>query len=929
MKNKFRSLFSVIIALFIVFLIAIFAGANFFTEWAWFNQLGYLKAFLLMFFSNFGLRVLIGLIFAVFVYVNLSFTKKLFTKYFEQDSIESENVETLFKDESQGFLNWLNKKKLNWMYLILSLILGFLFSSVSSELWKIVLKFFNQTPFGTTDPIFGRDISFYVFSLPFYSFIKEMAMVLIVLTIIVIGVIYFIASGVSSFSEMKLKLSNRTKSHITVLLSAFLLLKAWDYRLAMYELLYSSRGVAFGASYTDINANLVGLRILFFIAIAVAIGLLISLFRKNYKLIAWGLGIWIVTSLIFGGLYPGFVQRFQVEPNEIEREREFINYNIEMTNEAYGLNNITTKNFQPQNGLNYSNLQENEEIISNIRLWDSRPLLSTYSQLQELRQYYDFQNIDVDRYTIDGDYRQVMLSARELNQDLLSGQAQTWINRKLKYTHGFGVAMNGVNSVTDQGLPEFIIQDIPPKVNGDIQLDNNAIYYGEKTDEYVISNTDSTEFHYPQGDQNVYINYDGNGGVEMGNFLKKAIYALRYNDLKIMLNDGINADSRIMYHRNIKERVRKAAPFLEYDSDPYLVIADGRLFWIQDAYTTTNRYPYSQPISGIGNYIRNSVKVVIDAYNGNMDFYVVDDQDPIAQTYQKIFPEIFVDGDQMPDSLRKHIRYPQDLFKIQANLYSTYHMKDPVVFYNKEDLWNIPNENYSGNTVKMEPYYIMSSLPETKLSELEYLLMMPFTPANKNNMIAWMAGRSDGENYGELVLYEFPKDTLVYGPSQIESRIDQDSEISQLLSLWGQRGSRVIRGNLIVLPIDQSIMYIEPLYLKAEQSELPELKRVVVGYSGDIVIDENLDGALAQLFGEEAPQEAVTEQMQQQQQALPEDISGLASEAYKVYQEAQEALKQGNWQEYGDKIENLNNLLEELNNLSGETQPNNEENIEQ
>ena len=882
-----------------------------------------------MFFSNFGLRVLIGLIFAIFVYVNLSFTKKLFTKYFEQDSIKSENVETLFKGEGEGFLNWLNKKKLNWMYLILSLVLGFLFSSVSSELWKIVLKFFNQTPFGTTDPIFGRDLSFYVFSLPFYTFIKEMAMVLIVLTIIVIGVIYFIASGVSSFSEMKMKLSNRAKSHITVLLSAFLLLKAWDYRLAMYELLYSSRGVAFGASYTDINANLVGLRILFFIAIAVAIGLIISLFRKNYKLIAWGLGIWIVTSLIFGGLYPGFVQRFQVEPNEIEREREYINYNIEMTNNAYGLNDITTRNFQPQNGLTYSDLQENEEIISNIRLWDSRPLLSTYSQLQELRQYYDFQNIDVDRYTIDGKYRQVMLSARELNVDMLSGQAQTWINRKLKYTHGYGVAMNAVNRVTDQGLPEFFIRDIPPKVDGDIELNNSAIYYGEKTDEYVISNTDSTEFHYPQGDENVYIRYDGTGGVEMGNFLKKSIFALRYNDLKIMLNDGINADSRIMYHRNIKERVRKAVPFLQYDSDPYLVISQGRLFWIQDAYTTTDRYPYSEPISRGVNYIRNSVKVVIDAYNGDMDFYVVDDEDPIAKTYQKIFPEIFVDGEQMPEDLRKHIRYPQDLFQIQANLYSTYHMKDPVVFYNKEDLWNIPNENYAGNTIQMEPYYIMSSLPETEFAELEYLLMMPFTPANKNNMIAWMAARSDGDNYGELVLYEFPKDTLVYGPSQIESRIDQDSQISQLLSLWGQRGSRVIRGNLIVLPIDQSIMYIEPIYLQAEESELPELKRVVVGYGGDIVIDENLDGALAQLFGEKPPEQAVPEEMQQQEEALPEDISGLASEAYQVYQEAQEALRQGNWQEYGEKIENLNNLLEELNTLSGQAQQNSQENVEQ
>jgi hypothetical protein len=898
-------------------MIAIFAGANFFTEWAWFNQLGYLKAFLLMFFSNFGLRVLIGLIFAVFVFINLSFTKKLFYKYFEKEEVESENVETLFKDESQGFLNWLNKSKLNWLYIIISLILGFLFSSVSSELWKIVLKFFNQTPFGTTDPIFGRDIAFYVFSLPFYSFIKEMAMVLIVLTIIVVGVIYFIASGVSSFSEVKVKLSNRAKSHITVLLSVFLLLKAWDYRLAMYELLYSSRGVAFGASYTDINANLLGLRILFVIAIAVAIGLLVSLFRKNYKLLAWGLGIWLVTSFIFGSVYPGFVQRFQVEPNEIARERQYINYNIEKTLEAYDLNDIKTTDFQVENGLTQQELQENDEIIKNIRLWDHRPLLTTYNQIQTLRQYYDFQNIDVDRYTIDGEYRQVMLGAREMNQDLLPGQAQTWINRKLKYTHGYGVSMSPVNMVTDQGLPEFFMKDIPTQVDVDIELDNASIYYGEKTDEYVIANTDSTEFHYPKGDENVFINYDGTGGVPMGNIIKKSIFALRFSNLKFLLNDDINPDSKIMYHRNIKERVRRVAPFLQYDSDPYLVVTQGRLFWIQDAYTTTDRYPYSEPVRGVGNYIRNSVKIVIDAYNGDMDFYVVDDEDPIAKTYQKIFPEIFVDGDEMPEDIRNHIRYPKDLFRIQAQLYSTYHMRDPVVFYNKEDLWNIPNENYAGSSIKMEPYYITSKLPGN--SDLEFILMLPFTPANRNNMISWIAGRSDGENYGELVEYQFPKDTLVFGPSQIESRIDQDAEISQQLSLWSQRGSRVIRGNLIVYPIENSILYVEPIYLQAEASEIPEMKRVVVSYGGQIAMDETLDGALAEIFGE-AQDEDTAEEVPagEQQPVLPEDMQGLASRAYQLFQEAQEAQRQGDWQQYGEKLEQLNEVLNQLNTLNQE-----------
>jgi len=915
-KKGFRYLFSIIFVVFIALLIAIFAGANFFTEWAWFNQLGYLKAFLLMFFSNFGLRVLIGVIFAVFVYINLSFTKKLFYKYFKKEKVDSENVETLFKEEGQGFLNWLDKRKLNWLYIIISLVLGFLFSSVSSELWKIVLKYFNQTPFGTTDPIFNRDIAFYVFSLPFYSFIKEMGMVLIVLTIIVVGVIYFIASGISSFSEVKVKLSNRAKGHITILLSAFLLLKAWDYRLAMYELLYSSRGVAFGASYTDINANLLGLRILFVIAIAVALGLLVSLFRKNYKLLAWGLGIWIVTSLIFGGIYPGFVQRFQVEPNEINRERPYINHNIQMTLDAYDLNDIQTTDFEVEDGLTYEDLQENDEIVKNIRLWDHRPLLTTYNQIQTLRQYYDFQNIDVDRYNIGGDYRQVMLGAREMNQDLLSGQAQTWINKKLKYTHGYGVTMSPVNMVTSEGLPEFFMSDIPTQVNVDIPLENAAIYYGEKTDEYVIANTDSTEFHYPQGDDNVYINYDGTGGVLAGSFIKKAVFALRFNELKFLLNDDINPDSRVMYHRNIKERVRRVAPFLQYDGDPYLVVSDGRLFWIQDAYTTTDRYPYSQPVRGVGNYIRNSIKVVIDAYNGTMNYYVVDDEDPIAKTYQKIFPDVFLDGEEMPEDIRDHIRYPKDLFSIQTQVYATYHMQDPVVFYNKEDLWNIPTENYAGSSIQMEPYYITSKLPGN--DKLEFILMLPFTPANRNNMISWIAGRSDGENYGELLEYQFPKDTLVFGPNQIESRIDQDSEISQRLSLWSQRGSNVIRGNLIVYPIERSILYVEPIYLQAESGEIPELKRIVVSYGGEIVMDETLDGALAKIFGEK-PQEEVPEEVPQSQQMLPEDMQGLAQRAYEIFQEAQQAQQEGNWSEYGNLLEELNNVLNELNDLSQQT----------
>ena len=907
MKKSFSVLISIVFLVLIAFLILVFAGSKIYTDILWFKSLGYLQSYLVMLLSNYGLRLAIGLVFTIFIFVNLYFTKKPFLNF--ANVRNDDNVESLFSGEENGFMKWLNNKRLTYTYLFGSIILGFLFSSISQDLWKMVLKYFNQTPFNTTDPIFGKDIAFYIFSLPFLSFIKEMGMVLVILTIIVVGIIYILASGINSIKDMGVKLSTRAKSHITILIAAFLFLKAWDYRLGMYDLLYSSQGLVFGAGFTDINANLIGLKVLFYIAIAIGILVLFSLFRKNYKTIIYGIGLWLIASLIFGTACPAFIQQFRVEPNEIQLEKEYINHNINMTLKAYGLNKIKTKDFNLKNDLNQDNFYENEEIISNIRLWDPRPLKSTYSQLQELRQYYDFENIDIDRYTLNGDYKQVMLSVREMSQEKLSGQAQTWINQTLKYTHGFGLAMSPVNKVTPQGMPEFYIKDIPPKVNTDIELNNSSIYYGEKTNNYVIGNTASKEFHYPKGDTNVYVSYDGDGGVEINSFLRKMIYAVRYSNLKFLLNSDIKNESRIMYYRNIKERVRKVAPFLKFDSDPYPVIHNGRIFWIQDAYTSSNRYPYSKPLSNSDNYIRNSIKIVIDAYNGDIKLYVIDESDPLAMTYKKIFPDLFVSGDEMPDNLRNHLRYPKDLFKIQANLYSTYHMQDPIVFYNKEDLWNIPNENFAGNTIQVEPYYIMSKLPGN--NEEEFILMLPFTPASKNNMIAWMAARMDGENYGDLVVYNFPKDKLTYGPNQVESRIDQDSDISQLLTLWSQRGSRVIRGNLLVIPIQNSILYIEPIYLQAETSELPELKRVVVAYKDEIVMRTNLENALAEIFGIDVEEEKDIIG-KEELSILPVNVKSLVERAIESYENAVKEQKSGNWAEYGKQLDELQRVLEKL-----------------
>jgi hypothetical protein len=905
-----------IIALFVIaLLIIIFTGSQIYTDWLWFKNLGFSGTFVTMFFTNFWLRLVIGIIFSIFIFLNLSFTKKPLINFLNYD--KGDNVESLFKG-NYGYLgDWLTSKRLNYIYILGSIILGFLFSSINQDLWKIVLNYLNRTPFGTTDPIFNRDIGFYVFSLPFLNFLREMGMVLVILTLIVTGVIYTIASGISSLNDMKFKLSGRAKGHLTILLILFLLLKALGYRLSMYNLLFSPRGVVFGAGYTDIHANLLGLKILFVIALLIAVLLFVNLFKKSYKILIWGLGFWLIASFIFGTVYPGLIQRFEVEPNEISKESKYISYNIDMTLKAYDLDDIEEKSFTVQNNLTPEVLQRNQGTINNIRLWDSRPLLSTYSQLQELRQYYSFPDVDIDRYHIDGHYQQVMLAPRELDQSRLSSQAQTWINQVLKYTHGYGIVMNPVNRVTTEGLPYFYIKDIPPVSSIDIQVVNPAIYYGEKTNNYVIVNNKAQEFDYPVGSQNAYVNYQGTGGVQLNNFFKKLVFAIKHSNIKFLLADDITTESRIMYYRNIKERVRKAAPFLIYDNDPYLVIVDGRLFWIQDAYTITNRYPYAQPFSISGNYIRNSIKVIIDAYHGTMKYYIVDQEDPLARTYQKIFPDLFIPGEEMPEAFKQHLRYPQDLFEIQTRIYSIYHMTDPTVFYNKEDLWNIPNETYAGSSIPVEPYYIIIKLPGEEKEE--FVLMLPFTPVNKNNMIAWMAARSDGENYGEILVYRFPKDKLIYGPMQIESRIDQDAEISQLLTLWGQRGSQVIRGNLLVIPIEDSLLYVEPIYLQAETSRLPEMKRVVVAYEDKIVMKESFDEALKAIFGLVEPVDIEEdEDIDTVEDEAPASIKKLTSRALELYQNARESAQNGDWASYGEYLDELEDILERLNNLNQE-----------
>jgi uncharacterized membrane protein (UPF0182 family) len=614
-----------------------------------------------------------------------------------------------------------------------------------------------------------------------------------------------------------------------------------------------------------------------------------------------------------------------VEPNELAREAPYIENNIRFTNLAYGLDKIQERDFPQATPLTPKILSDNQTVLKNIRLWDYRPLLQTYQQIQAIRLYYHFLDVDLDRYTINGEIRQVALAARELDINQL--QAPTWVTQRLQFTHGYGVVVNPVNEVTGDGLPQLWVKDFPPESSVvELKVERPEIYHGEGTADYVFVKTQEREFNYPEGQQNVYANYEGTGGVVLDSYLKRLAFALRLADVNMMLSQDFTPTSRVMLHRNITDRASQIAPFLRFDQDPYLIIGDdGQLYWLLDAYTSSDLFPYAEPIGDL-NYIRNSVKIVIDAYNGAPTFYAVDPADPLLKSYMAIFPTLFTPLSDMPDWLRAHLRYPEDLFSIQAKLYQTYHMSDVNVFYNKEDLWQTPLESFAGNTQPVEPYYVVLRLPgETKA---EYVLTQPFTPNNKDNLTAWLAARSDEEHYGQLIVYRFPKQQLIFGPLQIEGRIDQDPEISAQITLWNQSGSQVIRGNLLVLPIDNALLYVEPLYLQAVNGQIPELKRVIVVSGDQIIMRETLAAALQAFFGETAPAltstepSAVTSETEPTPETTPaapstaeplsQDVNQLATTASNHYEAAQKALQNGDWATYGEELEKMKAALDTL-----------------
>jgi len=903
-----RNKYSVLgIILFILFLL-VMGGSRFYLDWLWFKSLDYGSVFMTVFLSKISIRIVVAALLFIFFFINLWLTRGVV-----RGLTETETGQKILRIQEPLLEKILTGRFVVLLYLAASAFLAIIFSSVASGQWELFQKFIQASSFGVKDPLFQLDIGFYVFKLPLYRLLYQLMVTAIVITGILLGVIYFVTKSIDLFTGNLTRFS-WPKMHFLSLIGLFFLAKAWGYKLAGYNLLFSPRGVVLGAGYTDVHANLLAMKVFMVLAVITGLAILVNVFSQQIKLALGAIAVFVVAWVALGVIYPSAVQKFIVEPNEYEREKQYISYNINSTKQAYGLERIERQKFSADGEITAAALKENANTLINVRLWDWRPLIQTFNQLQGLRPYYDFVDVDIDRYTVDGQYRQVMLAPRELDQTKLPDRAKTWINQRLKYTHGYGVAASPVNEVTGEGLPKYFIKDIPPTSTSDLKVTEPRIYFGEKTDGYVFVKNRAQEFDYPKGDQNAYTTYHGTGGVPISSFWRRLVMAVGLGDYKILLANDLTNDSRALFYRNIQQRVAKLAPFLRYDGDPYLVVDQGRLFWIQDAYTTTNMYPYAEPTDGIGNYIRNSVKVLIDAYNGTTTFYVSDQSDPIIRTYEKIFPGMFVAIDKMPGTLRQHIRYPEDLFVIQSQIYATYHMGDPRVFFNKEDKWSFPSEMVGDQKQVMTPYYNIMSLPGSE--KPEYVLMLPFTPLNKDNMVAWLAARSDGPNYGKILVYEFPKQQTVFGPMQVEARIDQDSAISQQLTLWDQRGSRTYRGNLLVLPMNNSLLYVEPLYLQSEQSKLPELRRVIVVYQDRLVMEETFDAALKKVFGIDYEGSPNTEPG-----AAPpasgtigsgSTVNELARQANSLYLEAQKLLQSGDWAGYGDRMNKLAQVLKDL-----------------
>ncbi|HQH37180.1 MAG TPA: UPF0182 family protein [Anaerolineae bacterium] len=875
--------------------------ATFYTDFLWFKSLDYTPIFTTRLLTSLKLAVSAGLVAVAFLLLNWSFLPhRIAPKEYFTTKINLTGATAARRNAGNIPPTPYSTRPLRLFCTGAAILTGIIIGLTFGGLWRVYLLAHNGVPFNVTDPIFGRDIGFYIFSLPWLEALLSRAKVLVALTFI--GVIgrYIL------FGQMK---SRPAIAHISILGALWMGLIGLGWLLNRYGLLQAETDVVFGAGYTDINARMPLYVIQAVIFFAAAVILVVNVFIRRWRLLLV-IGIFWLALSALGPAYPAAVQKFTVEPNEFILEKPYIEHNIRYTRYAYGLEDIKEQTYPATGDIALEELDKNNDVLRNVRLWDYRPLLRTYSQLQEIRLYYTFNEVDIDRYTLDGQMQQVMLSVREINVDELAEQAKTWINQHLIFTHGYGLTLNQANEVSQEGLPALLVHDIPPVSSvPELNIERPQIYFGESTTNYVVINTKEDEFDYPQGDNNVYARYNGPDGVPLGNFLRRTLLATRFGSTQLFLSPALNKNSRILFHRTIQERAQTIAPMLWFDEDPYPVIAqtaDGvtGIIWLLDAYTWTDHFPYSEPVGGI-NYMRNSVKVTLDAYTGKITFYLIDPTDPIAATYARIFPTLFQPGDAMPSTLREHWRYPETLFLYQSRIYATYHMRDPQVFYNREDLWDIPEELTETAQQVMEPYYVIMRAPDS--DKVEFMLIRPYVPSQKQNMIAWLYADCDGTDYGELGIVKLPKDRLFYGPLQVEARANQDPLISQQLTLWGQHGSQVLRGNLLVIPLEDTFLYVEPLYLEAESGQLPELKRIIVAYDDRVVMAPTLQEALVQVLGgtTSAPATGPTTTAPMTEG----DLQSLATQAWEHYQAAQACLTAGDWACYGQEQAVLEEIL--------------------
>ncbi|UCD23331.1 MAG: UPF0182 family protein [Gemmatimonadota bacterium] len=877
------------------------------TDWYWFEALGFQVVFLRELWTKLLLGSVVGIISFAFFFTNLRLAQR--------GLVPDPLVVTFSPNVPKVDLTQM-LRRVTWP---VSLAMGLMLGLSGASGWHLLLRLLNATPFGVSDPVFGRDISYYEFVLPAVHAVLSLVTGLTLLALFIVVPLYLLRRDIVVAGK-RIVIERSAEVHLGVLLCVMFLATALTTFLVRIPMvLYSTSGPLFGATYTDLTMRIPLMHMSWVISLLGAGFVLLGIRTKKVarNTIAAVVAYFLVAG-VGGSLLPAMVQKFVVDPNELAKETPQLEHHIAATREAWGLNEVAIRDLSGEATLDLADIQNNSGTIKNVRLWDRDPLLQTFRQLQEIRTYYDFNSVDDDRYWIDGEYRQVLLSPRELNTASLP--TRNFINERLTYTHGMGLTLSPVNQVTLEGLPHLFIKDLPPASSVSIEVTRPQLYYGELSNDYAFARTGQPEFDFPLGDSSAFTSYAGNGGVEVSSFLKRLFLSARFRSFDALLTEYVTRESRVLYYRNIRERVAKALPFLTWDSDPYMVITDdGRLVWILDAYTRSGRYPYSEPLADGTNYMRNSVKVVIDAYHGSVSAYITDPGDPIIRTYDKIYPGVLLSLGEMPDDIRAHIRYPEDLFRAQTALYTTFHMDEPDIFYSREDQWQIPVLARSEGPRDPFLRHIVMKLPGE--SQEEYIVMTPFTPRQKDNLAAWMVARNDGDNYGKLVVYRFPRQSLVFGPSQIVNRMNQDTEISRQISLWDQRGSEVIRGSLLVIPIEESLIFVQAIYLRAEGGRIPELKRVVVAYQNQVVMEETLEQGLARLFGGAGavtpPIMTVDEVLADTPDVAAASIADLVRQASNHYDRAMAAQRAGDWATYGEEMQLVGELLRQLREAGG------------